>query len=310
MSSHTFININLDEATTETSSIDFKEEFNPHEARDWCEVIKDLVAMANSGGGAIIFGVTDDGEPHPVELGRILELDPAKITDKIHKYTEQQFSGFVLEAGKRWGEDVVVLRVAPSRIPIVFTAPGQYNPPENSSKQKSAFAQGTIYFRHGSKSETGNSEDLRQSIERELERVREFWINGIQKVVKADPTSSIQIVAPDVTLRDSSGAAEIRFTDDESAPKFKLLNTDDLFPYRQTEFLRELTNSVGEGVCTKHGFQLARREFKIDDDSNYSSKSKYGSRQYSKPLLHFLVGEFTKDPLFFQKLKDKSRSHS
>lgn len=38
-------------AKRESKHIEFKEGFNPSEARDWCEIIKDIVAMANSGGG-------------------------------------------------------------------------------------------------------------------------------------------------------------------------------------------------------------------------------------------------------------------
>ena len=37
----------------ETASLDFKSEFNPNSNQDWCEVIKDIAAIANSGGGII-----------------------------------------------------------------------------------------------------------------------------------------------------------------------------------------------------------------------------------------------------------------
>jgi predicted HTH transcriptional regulator len=47
---------------SESRSIDFKSTFNPDSAADWCELIKDIVAIANSGGGSILVGVDDEGK--------------------------------------------------------------------------------------------------------------------------------------------------------------------------------------------------------------------------------------------------------
>lgn len=66
-------------AKSESKSLDFKSAFDPDRPADWCELLKDIVAMANSGGGTILIGVADDGQP----LGgsgalKILQTDPAK----------------------------------------------------------------------------------------------------------------------------------------------------------------------------------------------------------------------------------------
>jgi hypothetical protein len=45
----------------ESKHVEFKEKFDHTDAQDVCEVIKDIVAMANSGGGHILFGVRNDG---------------------------------------------------------------------------------------------------------------------------------------------------------------------------------------------------------------------------------------------------------
>jgi predicted HTH transcriptional regulator len=50
-------------AQKESKHVDFKAEFDPNSRHDWCEIIKDIVAMANSGGGAILIGLKDDGKP-------------------------------------------------------------------------------------------------------------------------------------------------------------------------------------------------------------------------------------------------------
>lgn len=48
-------------AKRESKTVDFKSSFDPESNGDWCELIKDFVAIANSGGGVILIGVADDG---------------------------------------------------------------------------------------------------------------------------------------------------------------------------------------------------------------------------------------------------------
>jgi hypothetical protein len=55
------------------------------------ELIKDPVSVANSGGGLIAFGVCDDGQPSTGDVEPVLDLDPAKITDKVESYTRVSF---------------------------------------------------------------------------------------------------------------------------------------------------------------------------------------------------------------------------
>jgi len=49
------------------------------------------------------------GNPSGYDISHILSLDPAVITDKIAKYTGQQFSEFELEEFERDGERTVIL---------------------------------------------------------------------------------------------------------------------------------------------------------------------------------------------------------
>jgi len=53
----------------ETDDLDFKEQFDPMSRQDWCELIKDIAAIANSGGGAIIVGVKTTAPP-PAQMCR------------------------------------------------------------------------------------------------------------------------------------------------------------------------------------------------------------------------------------------------
>jgi hypothetical protein len=167
-------------AESETADLDFKSAFDPTSNGDWCELVKDIVAFANSGGGCIAFGVNNDGSPANGDLAPIRKVDPATVVDKIRKYTDQHFANFSFSAATRQDGDVVALIIQGVSMPIVFAATGNY---DIGGKQKNAFVQGTIYFRHGAKSEPGTTEDLRAALEREVDRVRSSWLDGIHKVV-------------------------------------------------------------------------------------------------------------------------------
>lgn len=147
-------NKSLDIAITakrESKYLDFKNKFDPSQAEDWCEVIKDIVAMANSGGGMVIIGVNNDGSPSNEDISAILRIDHAHITDKVARYTGEQFDDFSIQETDRKGRKIAVLQINPVAIPMVFIQPGTYD--VGDGKQKTAFSKGSVYFRHGAKSE-------------------------------------------------------------------------------------------------------------------------------------------------------------
>jgi predicted HTH transcriptional regulator len=156
-------------AKSESKHLDFKSEFDTASTEAWCGIVKDIVAMANTGGGIIIFGVENDGVSNSkVDHARLLAYDTADITNRISKYTNYQFSEIEIVEVERAGKTHASFFVFATEVPVVFTKPGEYEIADK--KKKVAFAQGTIYFRHGSKSEPGNREDLLRWRVREIER--------------------------------------------------------------------------------------------------------------------------------------------
>jgi predicted HTH transcriptional regulator len=85
----------------EVDSVDFKHPFDPTSAAEWLELLKDIPAMANSGGGLLIVGLDDQGTPSGREVTPLFSIDPADIANKVYKYTGFQFHEFqLLEATK------------------------------------------------------------------------------------------------------------------------------------------------------------------------------------------------------------------
>jgi hypothetical protein len=47
-------------ARTESKLLDFKREFDISSPAHWCDIVKHIVAFANSGRGVVVFGVNND----------------------------------------------------------------------------------------------------------------------------------------------------------------------------------------------------------------------------------------------------------
>jgi hypothetical protein len=325
---------NLDLLTGESACLDFKESFDPQSKGDWCELIKDMIAMSNSGGGLIIVGVNDDGT-HAVnsDVGPLLAVDPADVTNKIHSYTSQHFADFEIVPDIRCEKPVAVIDVKASEIPIVFTAHGGYEGP--GGKQKAAFVKGSVYFRHGAKSEPGTTDDLRDAIDRRLEQVKGFWLDGIGKIMTAPAGSEVQVIqraimltnseeatpvrltadsnAPaigvnNVTLRDSPDATAIRLTNDENAPTLSVMQADKLYPYRQKELLKRLAERLDSGTSvSSHDLQCVRRAYKIDENPMFTYQAQHSPRKYTEGFVDWLLSKHQENPDFFQQARDLAR---
>jgi len=167
----------------ESKYIEFKQSFDPNLPGAWCELIKDLVAIANSGGGIIVFGLDSLGVPTGASIDAITSIDPADIANKVSRYTGLVDFEFEIRRLTKKGQNLVAFVVQPVSVPLVFKNPGTYD--IGSGKQRTAFGVGTVYFRHGAKSEPGKSEDIRRVIERQLELIRHSWLKGVRKIVQA-----------------------------------------------------------------------------------------------------------------------------
>ncbi len=297
----------IDIITQETEVADFKSQFDPDSSQDWCELIKDIVAMANSGGGRLVFGVNDDGSSSSSDIEVVIAVDPANITNKVFRYTGQQFSALTCYRARMGTMPVAVMDIGASRIPIAFVSPGTYE--TAPGVQKSAFAKGTVYFRHGAKSEPGTTDDFRGSIERELARVKDFWMEGIGKVVTAPPGTVVQVVQQDVSLSDSPGSAPFRLTNDERAPAFRAIQADRLYPYRQKELIEKLNETIGEKAAGPFEIMAIRHAHNIDANPTYSYRSHWKGSPglYSEAFIEWLISQYRADAAFFKNARESLR---
>jgi hypothetical protein len=291
-------------AKRESKYIEFKEALDVSSQGEWCEIIKDVVAIANTGGGVILIGVDNQGDPTGFDVKPILEIDSADITNKIHKYTGVQFSEFEISEEEKHGCTIAALTIHGVSIPIVFTKPGTYD--IGGGKQKSAFAAGTVYFRHGAKSEPGNTEDIRRVIERQLESVRKHWIRGVRKVVTAPQGSRIVVASGEVKESSSPEATPIRIVDDPKAPAYRKIDYDISHPYRLKDVVPKLNAKLkGKATVSPYDVLCLRRSYDLDGNSIYCHKPLFASMQYSDAFVDWVAEQFAKDSQLFEKARKK-----
>lgn len=296
---------------SETEKIDFKESFDKSSTRDWCEIIKDLIAISNSGGGAIIFGVTDNGKIIGNNLDGFFRIDPAVITDKVGKYTGIQVGGFQMNKltfqKKSLSElkkyILPVLHIPSSDFPIPFEKPGTYG--TSDGKQKRAFSKGTVYFRHGAKSEPGTYNDMREFFDKKLEEVRKLWFKNINKVMEAPLGSEMRVLPPEVIETKDKDATKIRLTDDEEAPAYKKIDPDVTHPYRQTDLIDIVNDKLdGRHEINSYDILSIKKVHDLAKEPSFVHNPKFGASQYSEDFADWIVKKYEENPEFFEEARD------
>jgi hypothetical protein len=298
-------------ARRESKYLDFKSQFDVSSGAEWCELIKDIVAFANSGGGVIVFGVNDDGSNSQVDTSAIYRLDIADITNKIEAYTGYQFADIEIIEVERAGQMRATFIIAGTDIPIVFTRPGA--DVLTKGKQRPAFVRGTVYFRHGAKSEPGTRDDLALWLDKTIERVRSSWIKGMRKVIEAPAGHAITVITTSPSSKGGAPgpegiaiSAEINAT--PGAVRIVPQNAEELWPYRQKDLLHEINRQIQTSPpINGHDILCINRHLdalKAHPEFAYKPH-RLASPQYSNQYASWIIEQFKQDPRFFKRMREE-----
>jgi hypothetical protein len=278
------------EAKRSSKRVELAARFDPQAAGAWLELVRDVAALANSGGGVVVLGA---------------DVEEEQLHEELARYAEPEFEAFELHditrAGRR-ATAIVVEGVA--NTPLVFTRTGRYRTVDGD--EHVAFAHGGLYFRHGAKSEPATGADVRDFIKRQLDATRSQWLANIRQVMHAPDGAEVAVV--ETAERDDEGRPTlIRLTTDPHAPLYGQVDPDRSHPYRQKEVIREVNARLdGEGV---NAFDVlsVRRVHAISEDTRpeFVHVPKFGSPQYSDAFVDWLVAEHDRDPDFFSRAKTK-----
>jgi hypothetical protein len=287
-------------AVRESKTLDFKRELDVSSAGAWCELIKDMIAFANSGGGIILLGVEDDGSNSATDPSSFLSHDMADITNRIFKYTNVQFSDFDVVAIKRGGLARVAVVVFGVDVPIVFTRPGTYD--IGGGKQKTAFSQGTVYFRHGSKSEPCNREDLLSWREREIARARKSWLGGIRQVVQSPPGEKVTVLSTASSLPKDAAPVHAKISASPGALPVMPANPEEIWRHRGIDLIAKINQELGKSArINPYDIQCINKRFDVfKAHPEFAFKPhKQSAPQYSDEYAAWITDQFEKDKNFF-----------
>jgi hypothetical protein len=300
--------------TKESKQLDFKESFDPQSSQDWARIIKDIIAMANSGGGIILFGVKDDGSLATFDSNTFLDIDPATIADKINAYTKEDFCDFEIIEIKRNGTKIAALIISPSNYPIIFTKAGS-DVVENG-KQKPAFTRGSMYFRHGAKSEPGTNTDIKNSIEKALNQIKKSWFKGVRKIANIQAGEEVIISKAQEKKQTSFQKIVGKIVTDKNALPVQVENPRETWPDRS----KELTAKITEILKTKkpinsHDILCVRKQYGFNEKTKpefiYKPYPDVSPR-YSHSFADWIVYSYKKNPHFFEEARayfKKSTKH-
>ena len=147
-------------ARRESRRVAFRERFDPDSG-----LVKDMVAMANSGGGAILV-------PGDTQIDRQL------LAQRLKPFDEFQIIDAVKDS-----QPIVAILIDEAPTPIVLD--------------------GIVYVRRGSKSEPATTEDLATALDRRVNATKRTWLNAVRQVVRSPLPSLASEVrdsdAPDAT---------------------------------------------------------------------------------------------------------------
>lgn len=279
--------------------------FDPASQRDWCELIRDLVAAANSGGGTLLV----HNRPNRWPLGsppRILtSLTTQVLIQRIREFTGSAFANVVAQPVERQDVHAVRIAVGPTLLPIGFTKNGTYLEPGEPARQVDVFPAGSFYFRHGDRSEPATEADLRVFFERLLRRVRRQWLRGIRNVVGTPTETLLQSgISPGrdlpIPTHHRSELQPVRIVEDPNAPALQPQDVDRLYPFRLKDVVAELNRQAGRRALTTYDIQAARRQHQLDARPDFVFHLFGAGRRYSPAMIEWLASRWQRDPEFFR----------
>jgi hypothetical protein len=184
----------------ESAKLDYKREVgNTKRAR--LEIVKDVLAMANTAGGYILVGVGDTGEVVGIKEDTVSALDEASLRQIVASHTQARISLFASTAHEHLGLRLGILTVLPLRDQIAVASKVGADP----AGGKAAFRDGDVLVRHGSASERWNQSDAdyitqRIALVKKLQWYEEFAADfrGVLAAAGVAPTGDVSEAAYDL----------------------------------------------------------------------------------------------------------------
>jgi hypothetical protein len=248
---------------------------SPANDSDWPTLIRDITALANSGGG---------------QLRIASNIDEHELRRRLLHETQGEFADIAIHPLPQAEDATLLLTVGPALFPISLLSRG-------------------FYFRHGERSEPATSADMRAFIERVLRRVRRRWLQRFRRIMSR-PVTSLLEQRQRRSARKAQGTENlqpVRIVTDPDAPALHPQDVDRLYPWRQKDLLRELNTRLGRRLLNSYDIQAVRRQHKLDERPEFVFNLPGAGRRYSPATAEWIMEEFSRDAEFFQSARTADR---
>ena len=217
---------------------DYKVTFDVSSEKTKVDLVKNIVAIANSGGGRIIVGRDETRKPG-IDKAVTLVLDSARLCDFTERYIVPARIELAHETTQlRNGKYIHVIEMAPAQYPIVMSRQGDWKGAD-SKKDRPLFLKGDIWTRHSSKTERVTSQDIQSWIEDVKQQEREALLERITMLANLPEGATIEVVTSEGETIDSPSYLIRSACRRRNRDPNHLLSSDDLiWIYLQREYLK------------------------------------------------------------------------
>jgi hypothetical protein len=278
----------------------FRRAFDPASDEAWCELVRDLVAMANTDGGALVLGLDRHGAAVGLEPAAFHALDLASVTARVREHTGYDLPELELRRCEKDGKDLLAFVLDRVSVPVPFTKSlvcGSAGGP-----RAMPICPGAVYVRRGARSVPASREDLRSAIERRLEQERSAWTARLEQAIRIPASVRVPTGIGDVQQVTDPGAPAIRLVDEPSAPAYRLESPDAVYPYRQKELIARLRELLPQGTpVTAHTILTINWAHKTRERPEWTYHPKFGSVQYNEAFARWILEQVERDPEFLEK---------
>jgi hypothetical protein len=167
-------------------------------AHDKARLAREVVALANAGGGGLVYGVDDDRREVGVDHATLGRLDAAKVGDYLGKYIGEQRIGTTVdvhEVGKSW---IVEIRVeghpAP---PVVMVSDGTHG---SGTQQKTLFRRGDVLTRSSTRARLAGPADIARWLEAAERRGEQRILDMVRLYAERPPGYEMHLDLPDTSV--------------------------------------------------------------------------------------------------------------
>jgi len=169
------------------------------------QLVKELVAFANTQGGSLHVGVADDGSRPGIDADLAGKLDPSRLCDVVNSYIHPDHLEIDVVPESSDDSERTVVRISVRRYPsppIVIAKQGNYQGTDGN--QPSAFRVGDVLVRKGTKVERAARPDYQNWIQESAEAARRLLMERVALITRMPEGASLQVVTEDEEIDEPS----------------------------------------------------------------------------------------------------------